>query len=156
MARQASQMAIFAGEVRDLMVAKGADARNSDGLLKAIMKQLSELSGERAKRGGHKVYSIEEVREAWLVLCEKNEAEGRTIPLPKSVLFGTPPFIEAYQQRIIDDMPPVWDSCAHDQYVGKHYKTLKKYGYRYTWLREEDQFNGSRITFQNAQEMGIV
>lgn len=156
MARQASQMAVFAGEIRDSMLSKGADARNSDGLLKGIMKQLSELSGERAKRGGHKVYSIEEVREAWLVLCEKNEAEGRTVPWPKSVLFGTPPFIETYQQRIITEMPPVWDSDAHDKYVTKHHKTLQRYGYRYTWLREEDQFNNSRITFQSAQSMGIV
>ena len=156
MARQASQMAVFAGEIRDFMLSKGADARNSDGLLKGIMKQLSELSGERAKRGGHKVYSIDEVREAWLVLCEKNEAEGRTVPWPKSVLFGTPPFIESYQQRIIDEMPPVWDSCAHDQYVAKHYSILKKFGYRYSWLREEDQYNGTRLTFQSAQAMGIV
>lgn len=102
--------------------------------------------------------------EAWRQIrssegVSKDGERGFSVPQAtlNTILKGSPSFYQQYIDMVKRDMPPVYDAASHTQYVRQHALTLKSLGYVYNgWLKADDQFSGQRLTYTEAQSLGLV
>jgi len=130
------------------------DARLYNSTHAMNMKHLSMLCGKKAKASGETVYEVEDVVEAFKALKQEMDALGYGCNL-LTLLKGAP---KRHIDRLLElpEMPPVWDSSAHDAFVRKYAKRLSKAHWHYSWATPEQQIDESRLTYQEAQELGLV
>ena len=131
-------------------------------VLKIQMAGLSRLCGNGAKKRDWPVYDLTLVYLAWSALADKAICEDwGKFPNVEAVLRSYTksgkPWIEEWPKNIMADMPPVWDSKAHDDYIREHHDMLRLLGFRYRgWSTSESQFDGSRLTYSEVEAMGLL
>ena len=64
-----------------------------------------------------------------------------------TVLTGSPAYYQQFTQDIFDNIPPVWDSNSHDNYVRLWSKALSKVGFVY---------RGGRMQSEEIESLGLT
>src|SRR3990172_11689938 len=129
--------------ITDIMNPAPPDSKVYKSVLAMNMAHLSLLCNPD-KADGDKVFPPGIVLAAWkrfrTQLLENGYAQPNVSALRKEQR------VEQYLKAVIDEMPPVYLSKSHDDYVRKHAETLRHLGFKSGgWLEPEDQYSGDRI-----------
>lgn len=119
----------------------------TDSNIKRTLKEMKTVESEGI--------DLEDAIECWRWLREREDFpidQARLI----TVLKGSPTYIDQWEKSVFDNMPPVWETYQHDMFVLRYALFLKKRGWKYQWSTWESQFDGSRITYQRAKELGLA
>lgn len=101
----------------------------------------------------------DEVIIAWRQLRSPEGINGFSVPQAtlKTVWSkGSPSYLEQWLTSFMESMPPIYDSAAYDEWVRKNASILRKNGFKYTWANEQNAFDGSRMTYDEALSLGLV
>ena len=109
--------------------------------VKRFLRELSTL-----KKSG---VDLELARLAWRQLRSPEGIDGFSVPeaIPTTLLKGKVPYWQQYKDWILDNVPPVWDSYSHDEYVKRFATALSKVGFIY---------RGERISQEELTTLGLV
>lgn len=143
--------------ITDRLCQNNTNPDNRDAIFKKVMAQLSRLSGTRAKVH----YDVSLVYLAWEALVEKAlKEEWPDLPSVLAVVRSypktAPAWIEAWPQKVVDNIEPWYESLAHDTYVRKYAPILRIMGWTYKWQSESAQFDGTRLTHDEVRELGLL
>lgn len=126
------------------------------------LKGLSRLCGTTAKKNDWPVYDLKKVYLAWMALADKAIVDDwGKLPNVEAVTHSYSktgkPWIDEWCESILSEMPPVWDSKNHDDYIREHWDMLRLVGFQYRgWSTESSQFDGSRIPYSEIEEYGLL
>jgi hypothetical protein len=117
---------------------RGGEA--DDFTIKRFLRELSTL-----RKNG---VDLELARMAWRQLRSPEGIDGFSVPeaVPITLLKGKVPYWQQYQEWVLENVPPVYESSAHDEYVRTHHGILSKVGFTY---------RAGRIPEEELNEMGV-
>lgn len=119
--------------------------------IKRLMRELKVIKPDLPgiKRAGFQGefegYTLEEVVEAWRWIRTREEFPINDARLT-TMLLGSPCNLQKYDAWVIENLPAVFDSSAHDSYVRQHAKVLARLGFVY---------RGGRIDPVELEQLGL-
>lgn len=121
-------------------------------MLTKTLAGLSRLCGLSAKQHGWPVYDLTLVYLSWMALCDRAICEDwGNLPsiekIRKSYSKDGKPWIEAWPKMVLSNVPPVWDSQLHDDYVRQNAPMLRLVGF---------QYKGKRLLDSELEELGLL
>jgi len=143
--------------ITDRLCQNNTNPDNRERIFKITLGQLSRLCGSKAKVK----YDLALVYLSWEALADKAiKEEWGDIPSVLAVIRSypktAPAWIEAWPQSVVDNIEPWYESLAHDTYVRKYAPILRLTGWTYKWQSDTAQFDGSRLTFDEVRELGLL
>ena len=123
----------------------------TDANIKRILKELKEVRPDAAALG----FDDEDVVQCWRWLRTREDFPIEQARIT-TVLRGSPVYLTQWAKRIEESMPSVVFVADFDDWVRQNAAWLKKRQWRYYWPSIESQTDGSRMTYAEAQSLGLT
>lgn len=119
------------------------------------LKNISAINEKRVADGLAE-FDEDDLLECWKWLKTRDDFPIDQATITTTTFRGSPPYIAQWEAHMKDSMPSVVFTAEFDDWVRQNAAYLRKRCWRYVWPDEASMENGSRMTYTEAKELGLV
>ncbi len=123
----------------------------TDANIKRILKELKEVRPDATALG----FDDSDVIACWKWLRTRDDFPIEQARIT-TVLRGSPTYLQQWAQEILDNLPSVVFVADYDDYLRRNAPFFAKRHFVYRYPSPESQFDGSRMTYAEAQRLGLT